>query len=196
MERGTDHHASEAAPVVRTVMFSDVVRSTELIDRYGDVAWFDVVERHARTVDSAARAHGGTVASFMGDGFMVLFDRPSDALACADRLHRAASTRGLPGLRIGIDHGEVYAFRTDWWVGLTIHTASRLTDLSPEGGIAISHRSLATTGASLPHGAVDARLVAIRGLSEPCLVHLVRPCRPVGANAPQPIDRPTVSSTP
>lgn len=193
MEREAGPSARDTTPIVRTVLFSDVVRSTELIDQHGDVAWFDIVERHTRSVDAAARAHNGMVASFMGDGFMVLFERPADAFECAVRLQGEAGTHGLPGLRIGIDHGDVYRFRSDWWVGLTIHVASRLTDLSQDGGIAISDRSARATDAAIPEGSVDTRLVAIRGLAEPCLVHLFTPGTGDGHRA-QPSDRQIAAS--
>jgi len=163
----------DATPLTRTVLFSDVVRSTELIDERGDLAWFDMVARHTSAVSAAATAHGGTISNFMGDGFMLIFDRPSDAVACAIRLQHETAAHELLRLRIGIDHGDVYAFHEGWWVGLTIHVASRLTDLSQDGGIAISDRCLLAVEDALPCRAVEARLVAIRGLTEPCVVHLV-----------------------
>jgi len=165
--------AGDATPLTRTVLFSDVVRSTELIDEHGDLAWFDMVARHTSAVSAAATAHGGMISNFMGDGFMLIFDRPSDAIACAIRLQHEAAAHELLRLRIGIDHGDVYAFHEGWWVGLTIHVASRLTDLSQDGGIAISDRCLLAVEDALPCLAVEARLVAIRGLTEPCVVHLV-----------------------
>lgn len=163
----------DAMPVTRTVLFSDVVSSTELIDRHGDIAWFDMVARHTQIVSTAAAAHGGSISNFMGDGFMLLFDCPDDAVACAVRLQREAAAQELLGLRIGIDHGDIYPFHEDWWVGLTIHVASRLTDLSQHGGIAISDRCVEATERALACRAVEIRLVAIRGLTEPCVVHLV-----------------------
>lgn len=187
---------SDATPLTRTVLFSDVVRSTELIDEHGDLAWFEMVARHTRAVSAAATAHGGTVSNFMGDGFMLVFHRPSDAVACAVRLQRESATQGLLGLRIGIDHGDVYAFCDDWWVGLTIHVASRLTDLSQNGGIAISDRCVQAVDEALPCRSVEVRLVAIRGVSEPCLVHLVTPSEFREPAVSQPIARPTANSAP
>ena len=165
----------DASPVTRTVLFSDVVSSTELIDRHGDLAWFDMVARHTQVVSTAASAHGGTITNFMGDGFMLLFDRPDDAIACAIRLQHEAAAHELLGLRIGIDHGDIFPFHEHWWVGRTIHVASRLTDLSQHGGIAISDRCIEASHRALACRAVEIRLVAIRGLTEPCVVHLVTP---------------------
>lgn len=184
----------DAPGTLHTVLFSDVVRSTEIIDEIGDAAWLDVVDRHTRTVVAAAREHGGTVASFQGDGFMILFDRPDDALACARRLQWQTSSNGSLALRIGIDHGYVYAFRTYWWVGLTLHIAARLTDLCPRGGIALSDRCVrALTARPESDGdAIETQLMAIRGLCDPCVVHTISPA----AASAQPSARPMAYSAP
>lgn len=185
-----------ARPLQRTVLFSDVVRSTELIDRHGDLAWLDMVDRHTRAVSAAAAAHGGTISNFMGDGFMLMFERPSDAVACALRLHRDSASNRLLGLRIGIDHGDVYTFRGEWSVGLTIHIASRLTDLSRDGGIAVSDRCAQAVRDAVPVRSVETRLVAIRGVTEPCVVHLVDPSAFALPVDDQPAPRPTANSAP
>lgn len=187
---------SDAPARPRAVLFSDVVGSTALVDEIGDLAWYDIVDRHARMVEAAALAHDGTVASFLGDGFMVIFEHASDAIACAERLQRDSSSQGLPDLRIGIDHGEIREFRSDWWIGRTIHIASRLTDMCQGGGIAISDRCMRLVDdlASVP--SAEVRLVAIRGLSEPRLVHMITPCDLWETPGCQPSAKPTANSAP
>ena len=185
----------DAPGTLRTVLFSDVVRSTEIIDEIGDAAWLDVVDLHTRTVVAAAREHRGTIASFQGDGFMIMFDRPDDALACARRLQRDAASNQSLGLRIGIDHGYVYAFRTYWWVGLTLHIAARLTDLCEHGGIALSDRSARALSTPLPTD-VETQLMAIRGLCDPCIVHMIGPSGGGSCAPPQPSARPMANSAP
>lgn len=188
--------AIDATALQRTVLFSDVVRSTELIDRHGDLAWLDMVDRHTRAVSAAATAHGGTIGNFMGDGFMLMFERPSDAVACALRLQRDSASNRLLGLRIGIDHGDVYTFRGEWSVGLTIHIASRLTDLSRDGGIAVSDRCAQAVRDAVPVRSLETRLVAIRGVTEPCVVHLVDPSAFALPIDDQPAARPVANSAP
>jgi class 3 adenylate cyclase len=196
MRRRPAPTAANAAPLERTVLFSDVVRSTALVDEFGDAAWLDIVDRHAQDIASAADAHAGVVHNFMGDGFMIVFERPSGAVACAVRLQRGSTVAGALGLRIGIDHGEVYPFRDTWLVGRTIHVASRLTDLCPDGGIAISGAAAARASDVVPHRSVQVELVAVRGLSEPCLVHVVDPAEFAASTAGHPSARPTASNAP
>lgn len=182
-----------ALPTVQTVLFSDVVRSTALIDERGEQTWLDLVDHHARTVAACAAAHNGSVATFLGDGFMVLFDDPADAVACAVDLQVRSATEDLPGLRIGLDHGEIHAFRDEWWIGLTIHVASRLTVLCRNREILVSDRCL--RAAALPAcEPVVTRVEYVKGMCEPCLVHVIAPLG--AASSRQPIARPMASSSP
>jgi hypothetical protein len=119
----------QAEELERSVLFSDVVASTEFIDRRDEIAWLTLVDRHARAVCAVARHHGGEVVSFLGDGFMLMFAEASDALQCALRLQTASRTQDLVHIRIGLAHGLVFRYRDDWYVGRTIQVASRLADL-------------------------------------------------------------------
>ena len=177
-------------------MFSDVVRSTEIIDDIGDSAWLDIVDRHTRTVVAAARANRGTIANFQGDGFMIMFDSADDAVACARMLQREAAVNRLLGLRIGIDHGYVYAFRAHWWVGLTLHIASRLTELCERGEIAISDRCMRALATRPDDDELETRCVTIRGLGKPCVVHMVDLSRLQSSVTAHPSARPMANSAP
>lgn len=161
--------------VTRTVLFSDVVRSTAFIDECGDHAWLEMVGDHARTIRTTVSRHGGTIASFLGDGFMVIFEDPCEALACALELQENSIDEELPGLRIGLDHGAIHPFEDGWWVGRTIHIASRLTDMCRSGDVVVSDRCFAAARPDVDDERIDTRLVAVRGLCEPCLVHAVAP---------------------
>ena len=162
----------DAPPITRSVLFSDVVCSTQLLDEHGELAWLDLVERHADRVSVVARRHAGCLSSFLGDGFMVIFDDPADALAAGIELQLESMQEGLPGIRVGVDHGDLYQFRDEWWIGRTIHLASRLTDLCESGQVVASGHcvQLARVGLALPTS--ESRLVAIRGFGEPCVVHV------------------------
>lgn len=197
MDFDAERMPSDAPGTLSTVLFSDVVRSTEIIDEIGDTAWLDVVDRHTRSVVAAARDHRGTIASFQGDGFMIMFARPDDALACARRLQRDSTSNRTLGLRIGIDHGYVYAFRAYWWVGLTLHIASRLTDLCERGGIALSDRCLRAlaTPPDPRDTEIETKLISIRGLCDPCIVHMIGGVLESSADA-HPSARPMANSAP
>ena len=162
----------DAPPSTRSVLFTDVVASTQLIDTHGERVWLDHVEQHAERVATVARRHAGDVSSFLGDGFMVVFDDPVDAISAGIELQLESAQEGLLGIRVGIDHGDVYPFRDGWWVGRTIHLASRLTDLCTRGQVAVSDRCYEPVSKRLAVPRSHARLVAIRGLDEPCLVHV------------------------
>ena len=76
-----------AAPVIdrvlATVLFTDIVSSTELADERGDAAWRDTLDRHDATVQREIAAHRGILVKSTGDGVLARFDGPGRAVACA-----------------------------------------------------------------------------------------------------------------
>ena len=162
----------DAPPSTRSVLFTDVVASTRLIDTHGERVWLAHVDQHADRVATVARRHAGDVSSFLGDGFMVVFDDPVDAISAGIELQLESTHEGLLGIRVGIDHGDVHTFRDGWWVGRTIHLSSRITDLCERGQVAVSDRCREPVRKRLALPRSRPRLVAIRGLDEPCLVHV------------------------
>ena len=164
----------EARPAVeQTVMFIDVVSSTEILEQCGDAAWLRRLDRHTRAMHSIVQRHGGELCSFLGDGFMILFDDPGDAVVCSLKMQTAAAVQDLFMIRIGIDHGPVLAYGDSWHVGLTIHIASRLTDQCRPGEVVLSDRCyrLARDNAAVPP--VRTTDVQIRGLQGLMTVHAV-----------------------
>jgi class 3 adenylate cyclase len=161
--------------ILRTVLFSDVVASTDFIDRWGDSAWLELIDRHARAVCAVARHHSGQVVSFLGDGFMLMFCDPALAVECAIRLQHASQVQDLVRIRIGLDHGEVFQYRDGWYVGRTIHVASRLADICGDDEIVVSGRCMDHARHDVAAPAIEPQLMAIRGLREPCLVYVLRP---------------------
>lgn len=161
-------------PVVKTVLFSDVVASTQLACTHGDAAWLRLVDRHTRAVCAIVRAHGGELAGFLGDGFMVLFDDPGEAVVCALKIAEAAEVQDLFGIRVGLDHGPVIPYREHWFVGVTIHVAARLSDRCRSGEVLLSHRcwKAATERTAVP--AAVSTSTEIRGVDEPITVHAIR----------------------
>lgn len=92
--------------VLATVMFTDIVASTERVAELGDQAWKDLVERHHALVRGLLARFGGTEMDTAGDGFFATFAGPARAIRCAQAIATAtASVSGLE-LRAGIHTGE------------------------------------------------------------------------------------------
>lgn len=173
-EREPNAGRSQPQHLVRSVLFSDVVASTELIDHQGEDVWLNLVDRHARMVCALAHGNGGDVVTFLGDGFMLMFDDPSDALTCAIRMQTASLVQGLMRIRIGLDHGDVFRYRQDWFVGRTIHVAARLSDLCDENEIIVSRRCMRQARLGVAAPVSETRSLPIRGLRAPFDVHVLR----------------------
>lgn len=116
--------ATGGSRALLTVMFTDVVGSTDTAARLGDNHWRDLLEVHDRIMRKQLERHGGTEIDTAGDGFLSTFPTPSQAVQCAIRLHRAMADAGLQ-LRVGIHCGEVEV-RGHNIAGLTVHIAARV----------------------------------------------------------------------
>lgn len=168
-----DAVTKDADSVTKAVLFVDVVASTDYAREHGDQQWRTAIDRHARAVRAIVERHHGMVGSFTGDGFMALFDDPGDALQCGLRMHTANAVQQLFDVRIGIEYGEVLPYGPGWYVGLTLHIASRLTDLSGAGEITLSHRSFVLAQRTTAVPPTRRREVSVRGLDTPLSVHTV-----------------------
>src|SRR5918911_3329482 len=120
------------------MLFTDLVGSTELLERVGDEAAESVRREHFGLLREAARAHGGAEVKTLGDGVMVAFSSTLDALACATDMQHALKrhNRELPehdlGLRVGVNVGEVIREENDYF-GRAVVIAKRLCDTSEAG---------------------------------------------------------------
>jgi class 3 adenylate cyclase len=116
--------AEETDRILATVVFTDIVESTERAAALGDREWRRVLDRH----DTAARAEverwRGTLVKSTGDGILARFDSPSRALRAALGLGQAAKRIGIE-IRAAIHTGEV-EFRNDDLGGIAVHIASRV----------------------------------------------------------------------
>ena len=74
---------------VKTFLFTDIVRSTDLLSAIGDEAWLDVVRWHDEKLRSLFVGRGGEEVDHAGDGFFVAFDDPASAIGCAVAIQRA-----------------------------------------------------------------------------------------------------------
>lgn len=139
-------------PLERTFLFTDIVASTAALEHVGVHEWSSLLDRHRRSITVLAQSHHGHVASFLGDGFMVVFENAADAALCAIRLQYAFLAQGELRVRIGAEAGEVVLLGEHQFVGLCIHTAARLCDLCDEGQLLLGDRcvELARSTVALP----------------------------------------------
>ncbi len=91
--------------VLATVMFTDIVGSTDRAADLGDQGWKDLVERHHALVRGHLTRYRGVEVDTAGDGFFATFDGPARAVRCAQEIGRAAAGMGLD-LRAGVHTGE------------------------------------------------------------------------------------------
>ena len=160
--------------VTRAFMFTDIVRSTDLIGVIGDDAWEDLLTWHDRTLRSLFAAHGGDVGHPTGDGFFVAFPDARSALRCAVAVQRAlAEHRRSEGfslaVRIGI-HAGAATRRGEDYGGAEVHRAARIAALADGGEILASRATMDGAGSEV--GFTAAGDVSLKGFSEP--VALVR----------------------
>lgn len=120
-----------------TILFSDIVGSTELLARLGDEAWRAVLERHDRTARAVAGRHGGRFVKHTGDGFLATFDTPSSAITFATALRRDLKAENLD-VRAGIHAGEIEVRDDGDVVGLAVNIAARVTGAASAGEILVS----------------------------------------------------------
>ena len=92
--------------VLATVMFTDIVGSTETVARLGDQGWRDLVERHHAAVRSWLGRYRGSEVDTAGDGFFATFDGPARAVKCASSIVQAMKALGIE-VRAGVHTGEV-----------------------------------------------------------------------------------------
>jgi class 3 adenylate cyclase/pimeloyl-ACP methyl ester carboxylesterase len=92
--------------VLATVLFTDIVDSTEVAARLGDAGWRTLVERHHSTVRSLLTRYRGSEVDTAGDGFFVTFDGPARAVRCATAIVAAMRPLGVQ-IRAGVHTGEV-----------------------------------------------------------------------------------------
>jgi pimeloyl-ACP methyl ester carboxylesterase len=129
-------HAPEPTRKLATVLFTDIVGSTERAASLGDGAWRSLLERHDSMIRRALMRFSGREIKSTGDGFIAVFDGPSAAIRGAEAIRDGASALGLD-VRAGIHTGEVELLGDDIG-GIAVHIARRVADLPGPGEIWVS----------------------------------------------------------
>ena len=122
--------------VLTTVLFTDIVGSTDLASRLGDAAWHDLLDRHDTLVREELRRFRGREVKTTGDGMLATFDGPARGMRCASAICRAARRIGIE-VRAGLHTGEV-EMRGEDVSGIAVHTAQRVSALAGPGEVFVS----------------------------------------------------------
>jgi class 3 adenylate cyclase len=122
--------------VLTTIMFTDIVGSTERAAVLGDGRWRDLLENHDTIVRHALERFGGFEVNTAGDGFIASFPSPSAAIACADALIDGIRVLGIE-IRVGIHAGEVEV-RGDDVAGMAVHIGARVAALAGPSEVLVS----------------------------------------------------------
>lgn len=121
-----------------TVLFADLVASTERAHDLGDAAWGDLLEEYRSVVRRRLKQAKGREIKTTGDGFLCTFDSPSRAVDCAKAIRDAVRRLGLQ-MHMGIHTGECDVGGSGDIDGLAVHVASRLESLAGAGEILVSN---------------------------------------------------------
>ncbi len=122
--------------VLSTVLFTDIVGSTERLSQLGDRGWRSQLEDHNRMVRANLRRWRGKEIKTYGDGFLVTFDGPARAVSCAAEIVEEVEGLGL-SVRAGLHTGEC-ELREDDVGGIAVHIAQRVMDLAGPGEVLAS----------------------------------------------------------
>ncbi|MEO7436521.1 MAG: adenylate/guanylate cyclase domain-containing protein [Candidatus Binatia bacterium] len=120
-----------------TVLFTDIVSSTARSAEVGDEAWREMLDRHDRIAWQAVDRHAGKLVKNMGDGLLMTFTTPSEALACATELVGELGRVGL-SVRAGLHAGEIMVREDGDVTGLAVNLAARVQQAATGGATWVS----------------------------------------------------------
>jgi class 3 adenylate cyclase len=168
--------AIAAGAGVKTMLFTDLVGHTEMMQRLGDEQGRAVLREHERLTRDLLKEYGGTEIKTMGDAFMASFDSAHMALTCSVELQRAFTTRDIHGerlqIRAGLNAGEPVAEEGDLF-GSCVILASRAAASAGAAEILVTDvvRQLA---AGKGFTFADRGAIALKGFDEPIRLYEVR----------------------
>jgi class 3 adenylate cyclase len=122
--------------VLTTVLFTDIVDSTERAARSGDRSWHELLDSHDAMARGELRRFRGREVKTTGDGMLATFDGPARAIRCAQSICTGAHRLGLE-VRAGLHTGEVEV-RGDDVGGIAVHLAQRVSARADAGEVLVS----------------------------------------------------------
>jgi class 3 adenylate cyclase len=150
--------------VVASILFSDIVDSTGLLDSLGDARWRDLLLEHNRLMREQLNMHRGREIKTTGDGFLAVFDGASRAVRCGRAMAVAVRRLGID-IRVGVHTGELEFIGQDAR-GVAVHAAARIMAVAEPGEVLAS-----STTADLLEGSgvevVEAGTHELKGLTGP-----------------------------
>jgi class 3 adenylate cyclase len=123
--------------VLATVMFTDMVGSTEKAAELGDKGWRDLVERHHGVVRAMLGRFRGTEVDTAGDGFFATFDGPARGVRCAKAISEAVPDLGIE-VRAGVHTGEVETIAGKVG-GIAVNVGARIASIAAPSEVLVSH---------------------------------------------------------
>ena len=129
-------HPTDADRFLGTVLFTDVVGSTDLLARVGDARYREMRSAHERLVRLALEREGGDLVNVMGDGTLSVFDGPSKAVRCAETICRESADTGIE-VRCGVHTGELERDGMNV-TGMTVHIGARVGAAADPGQVLVS----------------------------------------------------------
>ncbi|MCA1726404.1 MAG: tetratricopeptide repeat protein, partial [Actinobacteria bacterium] len=158
--------------VRRAFLFSDIVKSTDLVGVIGDEAWEGLLAWHDQTLRSCFAHHRGEEVHHTGDGFFVAFDDARAAIACAVAIQQALAEHRrahgfAPSVRMGVHSAEATRRGLDYSGG-EVHKAARIAAAAGAEEILVSAETLEESGGAFT--ASDPHEIAAKGIAKPVKV--------------------------
>ncbi len=122
--------------MLATMMFTDIVGSTEAVIRLGDAAWATLLDRHHAIVREELARFGGEEIDTAGDGFLAVFDGPARAIRCGIAIGKRMRELDLD-VRVGLHTGEVQR-SNESLRGIAVHIAARIADAAGAAEVLVS----------------------------------------------------------
>jgi class 3 adenylate cyclase len=123
--------------VLATILFTDLVGSTERANALGDAAWAALLSSHDDAVRRELVRFSGEEIDTAGDGFLAVFDGPARAIRCALAIRDELGTLGLD-VRAAVHTGEVERPAGDKPRGIAVHVGARIVALAGAGEVLVS----------------------------------------------------------
>jgi class 3 adenylate cyclase len=157
-------------PATRTFMFTDIVKSTQLVEAMGDEAWNEVLHWHDQTLRGLIARHSGEEISHSGDGVFASFKQPDRAIECAVQIQRTLAdhrrSHGFaPAVRVGLHQAAATRVGLDYR-GKGVHEAARIAAEAKGGEVLASWHTAQPCKFALS----EPREVSLKGITEPVQV--------------------------
>lgn len=159
--------------VLSTVLFTDIVSSTEHLVAQGDTQWRHELDAHDKLADRLVGKYGGRRVKHTGDGLFAMFDGPTKAARCGLDMVPTLAAKGIR-IRVGVHTGECER-RGDEWSGLAVHVGARIGALAGADEVLVSRtvRDL-SAGSGLQFDPLGAQ--RLKGIAEE--LEIFRVCSP------------------